>query len=707
MGTEDAQEAEGESDTAAGYATPGADSGCGLSRPGSTVSGNYALSRVTDGENSESENETVESRYCASDSRSEKPLVSNPFFLSDDSDSESDDGILVLPKREKTPPEIICLDSNSNSPIPPLSSTIIISDNSGDEVPADKNTRKRTLNKSVLEISEKKHGNETKNSRKKIGNTLKKSKRVEHYKADFGSDFEDNFGSDDSELEILSDLDESGLTLNLLGRYKDAQKKKISEIFEEEVTKTKNAPSVQLPDSWTKEMDAFYNDVDEKYLDIELEDIFAEMPSNSQWPIDRSDVYSGGRQRPRYFQGKRCNNCNQFGHLVRDCSEPVKVPRCPMCGRPGHAETRCPEKSCLRCGQPGFGFLESCMHCRRLNDTECDECAYFGHVGRDCPDFWRRFHATTTGSKVMTPAAGNAHKLDGDSWCCNCGRKGHVMDTCRSYIYSKYPPSTLRVVSYGQPRKSEFTEADYNPSQSKKARREEKLLKRKHEKKLLKKNQTCPNSPAVFETPGFISEPASPGVDVRDHAFPTSLLMEKAVKKLGKMNKKAKKKQLILEELERGKSKKEVLAEILNSSKFGREDFDTGKIDEKKQKKIKGMKSLIKACNEHKNFREDRMKEWKDSRGFGKKEPKDFPRNATKGSSKAALIPTDIKAACKFLKKEIQKHDSGSFSVMSKKLKKDLKQEIFGLKNIHASPLLKKVERKRLADLVLELRKST
>ena len=42
---------------------------------------------------------------------------------------------------------------------------------------------------------------------------------------------------------------------------------------------------------------------------------------------------------------------------------------------------------------------------------------------------------------------------------------------------------------------------------------------------------------------------------------------------------------------------------------------------------------------------------------------------------------------------------------MGRRLKKDLQQEIFGLKNgLHSAPVLKKVERKRLADLVLNLR---
>eukprot|EP00092_Neocalanus_flemingeri_P006884 GFUD01007431.1.p1 GENE.GFUD01007431.1~~GFUD01007431.1.p1 ORF type:complete len:797 (-),score=229.86 GFUD01007431.1:137-2527(-) len=715
----DENETVGDSDMT-GCKTPGGDSGCGLSRTGSAISENYPLQNVIDSESESDLNESKEeTRYFVPPSeKSEKSMIPNPFFLSDGSDSESDDGIIVLPKREKTPPEIICLDSNSCSPEPTFNSTIVISDNSGDDTLVQRQLTSST-NNSVLEVSEEHSGNKSKNSKKKIRETLKKTKktkRTEHYKADYGSDFEDNFCSDNSELELMSDVDESGLTLNLLGRYKEAQKRKISEIFEKEVDKTKNAPMVDIPLSWTREMDAFYNNVDEKYLDIELEDIFAEMPPRSQWPVDRADVYSGGYQRPRYFQGKRCNNCNELGHFVRDCPAPVKIPRCSMCGIPGHAETRCPERACLRCGQPGFGFLESCMHCRKLNDTECKECGYFGHVGRDCPDLWRRFHATSLGTKVVAPKAGHADKHEKECWCCNCGRKGHVLDNCRNYSYSKYPPTSLRVVSYKQPKITEFE--DYIPSQSKKARREEKLLERKHEKKLLKKNKTCPNSPAVCEKPSFIescfnSEPASPGV--RENAFPTSLLVEKAIKKLenvkGKLNKKdrrAQKKQLIVEELERGKSKKQVLSEILNSSKYGREDFETGKMDKKKQKKMKGVKSLIKACNEHKNFREDRMKEWKERRGFGKKE-KDFPRNAeglTK-TSRAAMIPTDIKAACKFLKKEVQKFNTPTVSVLSKKLKRDLKQEIFGLKNIHATPLLKKVERKRLADLVLQLRKST
>merc|ERR1712179_522089 len=124
---------------------------------------------------SEDEDELLDSRYAAAHS---KTVVSNPFFQSDDSDSETDDdGIIVLPKREKTPPEIICLDSNSCSPVPNLSSTIIISDNSGDEVHDGINSRKkRNQDNSVLEVTKENHKKKNKNSKLNIGKMLKKSK---------------------------------------------------------------------------------------------------------------------------------------------------------------------------------------------------------------------------------------------------------------------------------------------------------------------------------------------------------------------------------------------------------------------------------------------------------------------------------------------------------------------------------------------------
>ena len=62
------------------------------------------------------------------------------------------------------------------------------------------------------------------------------------------------------------------------------------------------------------------------------------------------------------------------------------------------------------------------MHCRKLRDVACRTCGFPGHVARDCPDTWRRYHATTRAGDVVKPGPG-AHKPDRECWCCNCGRK--------------------------------------------------------------------------------------------------------------------------------------------------------------------------------------------------------------------------------------------------------------------------------------------
>ena len=142
--------------------------------------------------------------------------------------------------------------------------------------------------------------------------------------------------------------------------------------------------------------------------------------------LDVKLVLISGPQRSRYFTNKRCGNCNQMGHFARQCPEPEKDLRCYMCGHVGHQATRCPKKSCLWCGQPGFSFLESCMHCRKLRDVECNTCHYTGHVSRDCPDTWRRFHATCEEGDLVIPK-NNVNKPDRDCWCCNCGRKGKTI----------------------------------------------------------------------------------------------------------------------------------------------------------------------------------------------------------------------------------------------------------------------------------------
>jgi len=655
-----------------GMKTPGGDSGCGTSRPNSRLSEKLSDNRNLvggDGNHSPVNDVIDESKYLESYN-----VVSNPFFDAANSDTESDDGIIILPRREGTPPEIICIDSDSNSSIFKPSPGVVVSD-------------QESINKSLA----------VKNNKKRIKEHLCKKRK--YFVAEYGSDFDENFFSDDSDnnSEVVDDSDKVKLRLNLTNDSDHQDKND----FVQEARKYVDTSS-SVPISWTDEMNSYYNDINMRHLNIELEDILAEMPSNSKWPIDRVDVYGTGSVKPRYFQGRRCNNCNQLGHLSRGCPEPIKIPRCPMCGIPGHGENRCPEKSCLRCGQPGFGFLESCMHCRRLNKTECHVCTYVGHVAQDCPDIWRRFHATTNISSFTTPKGGHANKPDSACWCCNCGKKGHLSDSCRSYIYSKYPLTPLRVVSYDKPKMCEFN--DSIPTQSKKTRREEKLLRRNGEKRNKNVLNFCPRSPVREDGGVYVSNPTSTN-DV-NRLNSSSLIVQKAINKLDKDADGHKKKKNINKQVsvnfERKANKRELMSNVLNSSDFGR-DIACDSAEKKKSKKIKSLKRVLNARTNFNPIKDDRSKEWKMERGFGKRQEKDFPRNNNK-LTRATLIPSDVKAACRLLKKEIQRNDGAASSNRSKKLRKELKQEIFTLRNLHSTPLLKKVERKRLADLIIEVR---
>jgi len=632
---EESREQDEQENNLQGYKTPSADSGCGLSRPNSSFSEHLksGLSSEVDSDNDE------ESRYTAISKPTK--VVSNPYFCSENSDSDSDTGIVILPKREKTPPEVICIDSDSPTPSPRSPLLITDSDTSDDEITRKRKNKNNFENLEVVEVQNESY--KEKNNKRKISSALKVKGKLESYRKEFGSDFEDNFSSGDSNI---GEFDESTLSLNLSGTHCRSSKRKVSDIFEADMTKARESVT-ERPDNWTAEMDLFYNSIDERNLDLELEDIHSTMPANSNWAVDRSDIYSGGYERPRYFQGKRCNNCNQFGHLLRNCPDPIKVVRCSMCGSPGHVETRCPQKSCLRCGQPGFSFLESCMHCRRLNDTECRLCGFLGHTAMDCPDLWRRFHATTKGTTAVKPSsASGQHKKDKDCWCCNCGRKGHSLDNCQRYRYSKYPPTSVRVISYGNPLETEVD--DYGDVHQK---------KRKGGKNKKERSMTCPNSPVHSRVKSYRSEPSSPynTREVGDISPIKSCLVEKAVKKM-----------------------KNRSNHIYTST-----DHTTNKINcvSKRFNKKKG-------CNE--------------SPKKNKYGEKYFPRNKNQ-TCRANLIPTNSKSACKFLKKEIQKSEGTLLTDDGRRIKRYLKNEVYGMKSIQSS-VLKKVERKNLADLVIQLR---
>ena len=170
----------------------------------------------------------VDSKYHSTkDSAGAKPkLVENPFFDSDASSSgseEDDDGIILLPQEDKKPnvTEVIEIDSSSdNSPL-----VIPEEDDSREEV-------KDHQEEDSIQMVEEVQTLTRKNSKKAINESLtKKRKKTEKYKADFGSDFEDNFcsnsedSSDSSDEGVEDDKSpSSGLTLNLASGGSDRNK---------------------------------------------------------------------------------------------------------------------------------------------------------------------------------------------------------------------------------------------------------------------------------------------------------------------------------------------------------------------------------------------------------------------------------------------------------------------------------------------------
>ena len=105
---------------------------------------------------------------------------------------------------------------------------------------------------------------------------------------------------------------------------------------------------------WTPEMIEFYEERDQGPF---LDTILKSNPDNIQWYLDeedrrRKDVprLSKNFQKNRYFgkiAKKRCFNCNQWGHEVKSCQDPIKLRACSICGMPGHSCDKCPNQMCL------------------------------------------------------------------------------------------------------------------------------------------------------------------------------------------------------------------------------------------------------------------------------------------------------------------------------------------------------------------------
>ena len=128
-----------------------------------------------------------------------------------------------------------------------------------------------------------------------------------------------------------------------------------------------------------------------------------------------------------------CRDCEDYGHLSRDCPEgfPIDGGRrriCANCCDPGHIDHNndCPKKFCSICLEPGHPPME-CQKAYRKNMT-CYRCNIKGHEKQICPTLWREFFLTCNGKFPKKSAL--LQLSNPNKYCCICAEHGHFYTEC-------------------------------------------------------------------------------------------------------------------------------------------------------------------------------------------------------------------------------------------------------------------------------------
>ena len=432
---------------------------------------------------------------CASDNMDSKyneaARISQSSEIVLSSDSEDDSGIQVLAEdrssrkrtNSKEVPNLVDLVAATSSDT---------SESEDECVPIFQSSRSAKKAKVVIEKDIL-----TKNP-KKSEVVIKRQMFNKHFRAaSTSSSSTDDFTDEDEEMNDLH--------LNLKGCRSQSSERSFCDI-------TKSAEAEQSTEQvpkWSKEMNSFYNDIDEEMADVTLQKILSSLPKNADWTVKKphASTTPGRSNRSRYFQGRHCTNCNRPGHNNKVCPEPKRRLLCIMClEEDSHVWQRCPQSRCFRCSAPG-PYAESCRNCRYLDSMVCRICGGKGHVQANCTDKWRRFHATTSSNQIVKPTS-NIHRPTEEVFCPNCGKQGHLVHQCRHYSFSSIPPPKTTVVNYSEPLKFKEKETIATALESKSAKKRRLREELKASKRAY---LSLPNTPKQkFATKMAISKPVTP-----------------------------------------------------------------------------------------------------------------------------------------------------------------------------------------------------
>jgi hypothetical protein len=137
-----------------------------------------------------------------------------------------------------------------------------------------------------------------------------------------------------------------------------------------------------------------------------------ELSENESVSEDGKDYDSMRKKEARYFSINnitiRCFNCNEVGHMSRDCPNELEI-NCIRCNRKGHYDWECPNIKCFRCNQIGHKSFDCKVTSKEI--IRCDTCKSIGHYAEDC---------------LSEPFRIKKKKLK-ESTCYFCNQKGHLI----------------------------------------------------------------------------------------------------------------------------------------------------------------------------------------------------------------------------------------------------------------------------------------